>query len=373
MNGPSPMHLRLWLAAAFALSCTTPVSPSDTGPHRAAHTTFTLTDASRERTLTVEAWYPTARPDAPTGEPPTAIAEYVPDPTNRATYERLLADAPADCPTRVLGALRDAAPIQGKFPVIALSHCHGCVRFELATIAEHLATHGLAVVAPDHAGNTMFESIAGTNRNVDATTLALRVADIRFVLDRVLDPAATELPAALRGKFDPEHVGMLGHSFGSPTAGSVTRDDARIKAVAGLAAPMESPILPGIVMEDVKVPLLLAVADEDNTIEEIGNGYLRDNFENAGSPAWQLELADAGHFSFTDIAGLRTEWMPGCGSATRQTDRTKTFDYTPVATLRQGVATWLAAFFGAHLADDPGARAFLESPDTLEAIKVRRK
>lgn len=345
-------------------ACSTERPPEATGAFAAAHATFSVTDSTRARTLTVETWYPTARADAPTGTPPTAIGAYLADAAQRARYDALLDAAPAGCPTRVLGALRDAIPAGDRWPVLMLSHCHGCLRFELATVAEHLATHGFAIVAPDHAGNSLWEALDGENAPFTAETLAMRVADIRFVLDRVLDPAAPELPASLRGRFDATRVGMVGHSFGSVTSGAVARDDGRIRAVAGLAAPMESPLLPFLVMEDIRVPLLLAVAMEDNTIEEIGNDYLRENFENAGSPAWRLDLADAGHFSFTDIAGLRDEFMPGCGVDERQVGGA-TFTYPPVAEHQHTVAAWLTAFFGAHLDDRPLARAFLEAPPPL--------
>ena len=67
----------------------------------------------------------------------------------RALLERLYAEAPEGCATASTQAIRNAAPELGEpLPVIFFSHCHGCTRFELFTVAEQLASYGFAVVAP---------------------------------------------------------------------------------------------------------------------------------------------------------------------------------------------------------------------------------
>ena len=137
------------------------------------------------------------------------------------------------------------------FPVIAFSHCHNCIRFSAMSIAERLASHGFVVVAPDHTGNTMFDPLP----TLDPTFLAVRAGDIRFVLDQVLDPNASAVPASLRGRLDASRVGMLGHSFGGVTTGLVVQDDPRPKAGLSIAAPMENPLLAGVDLATIQKPL----------------------------------------------------------------------------------------------------------------------
>ena len=60
-------------------------------------------------------------------------------------------------------------------------------------------------------------------------TLAVRVADTRFVLDQL-----GQLPGQLRGALDLTAVGMFGQSAGGFTAAQTMHDDPRIKAAADL-------------------------------------------------------------------------------------------------------------------------------------------
>lgn len=68
-------------------------------------------------------------------------------------------------------------------------------------------------------------------------------------------------------------MGVFGHSFGGVTAGMVLTEDTRPRAGLALAVPMENPLLPGVVVADLQVPLLFVRAIEDNSITEIGNDF----------------------------------------------------------------------------------------------------
>jgi predicted dienelactone hydrolase len=172
--------------------------------------------------------------------------------SDRARYAALLAETPEGCPTRTLHAARDAAPAEGPFPLLVFSHCFACTRFSSASLAEHLDSHGFAVAAPDHAGNTLFDDLDEKVTPLDTTTLEQRASDVVALLDALLDPNGLATPAALRGRFDATRVGAYGHSFGSVTTGLVTQRDPRVKASAGIAAPMENVLLPGVkIAEDV--------------------------------------------------------------------------------------------------------------------------
>ncbi|EYF06847.1 alpha/beta hydrolase family protein [Chondromyces apiculatus] len=340
------------------------------GPHPVGRTTVTLDDTARTRSLRVEIWYPaaeSARAAADTGHP---LEDFAAPGDERTQLADLVAAAPDPGTTRRVHAALDAPLAEGgSFPVVAFSHCYNCTRFSIATVAERLASHGVAVVAPDHAGGTLFDELAGNAAPLGTEFLAVRAADMIFTLDRVLDPAATELPDALRGHLDPERVGVFGHSFGGVTTGVVLADDPRPRAGLALAVPMENPLLPGAAMADIHIPVFFLLATEDNSITEIGNDYIRQNFEAASPPAWKAEVKDAGHWSFTDICGLVEGFSAGCTEDVRQTDR-EPFTYLDIVAARGIAAAYTTAFFLATLTDDASARAYLDAGHPADTVDL---
>ena len=46
----------------------------------------------------------------------------------------------------------------------------------------------------------------------------------------------------------------------------------------------------------------------------------------------KLDIADSGHWSFSDLCGLSEAFSPGCGRGTRHSDKEsgESFDYLPV-------------------------------------------
>lgn len=318
------------------------------GPHPVGTVDFELTDAKRARKLRVTMWYPAAESARKTADSGMNLADfYAAESPEHATMTTLLAQAPACVRTKTHSA--PGVDAEGKnWPLIAFSHCHSCTRFESTTIAERLASHGIAVVAPDHTGNTIFEGLANKAPNLTAEWLQTREDDMRFVLDQVLDAQNAAIPLQVRGKLDAAKVGGLGHSFGGVTTGKLVMDDARLKAGFALAVPMENPLLPGVEMAKIHVPVGFLLAREDNSILEIGNGFIRDNFAAANPPAWLIEVADAGHFSFADIAGLTSFMTAGCGQGQRMADQTA-FTYLDNTVARTLAARIVGAFFGRNL------------------------
>jgi pimeloyl-ACP methyl ester carboxylesterase len=225
------------------------------------------------------------------------------------------------------------------------------------------------VVAPDHDGNTLFDELDGTGAELDTDTLAIRAADIRFVLDVMLDVQRQDVPESLRDKLDPDRVGVFGHSFGGVTAGLVLQVDPRPRAGLAIASPMENPLLEGVEIDVLDKPIGFLVAVEDNSITELGNVFIRRNFEDARVPAWKAEVADAGHWSFSDICGVTDLFAAGCGMGERQTDLTP-FEYLPVATGKAIAQAYVTAFFRAHLDGDEGARLYLAQARPAEQLLV---
>ncbi len=341
------MEVRCWFLVALSLgACGGPAVTPDRsvealGTYAVATSRLELAGA---QPLEVQAWYPTEA--SPTE---IAISSLEAEP-HRAAYADLLAKA-SNCPTRTLSVAVDGAPAAGAFPVVLFSHCHSCTRLSNASVALRLASHGFVVLAVDHVGDTLWDQLAGTPGSLDSEMLERRVDQ----LERAID-----VPSPLLASADFTRMGVLGHSFGGVTAGRIAQLDTRIQAAASLAAPMENPLIPGVTLAELTQPLMFLVAVEDNSITEFGNRFIRDNYDDAPGVAWKLEVADAGHWSVSDLVGLVDLFAPGCGEGTRQTDDTA-FTYLDPATGRSVTAAYVTAFFRATLQDDAGARAYLST------------
>lgn len=114
-------------------------------------------------------------------------------------------------------------------PLVVLSHGFGADRRFLAYLAEHLASHGLTVVAVEHPGSNVSAltavpttteednaSAEPTNRILPATEFIDRPLDISFVLDRM--ERLNYYSYSLRGRINMEEVAVVGHSLGGYTA-----------------------------------------------------------------------------------------------------------------------------------------------------------
>ncbi|MEZ4383012.1 MAG: alpha/beta fold hydrolase [Nannocystaceae bacterium] len=337
------------------------------GPHPVANDRFTV--ANGERELLVEIWYPAdaaAAADAAAGRP---IADFVPAGPDRDAFDALLAElSPAGMigtRTQTASALAAAPAAGGPWPLLLFSHCHNCARFSAFTVAEHLASHGFVVVAPDHAGNTLLDGGADLSEDF----LLTRVSDLQATLDAVLSDGVA-LPAAAASLVDPARVGVFGHSYGAATAGRLAQEDARIKAAMAIAAPIENPIFPGSKVASIAQPLLFVRAEEDNSILVIGNNLIKLNFDDANPPAWLVKVRDAGHWNFSDICGLTDDLDAGCGEGTRQTAPGETFTYLDIDVARRLAGAYVLAFFDLHLRANADAAAYLAAPEPAEWVEV---
>lgn len=351
------MDVRCCLLVALSLgACADPgVAPDRSVEAQGANAVAaSRLEISGTEPLEVQAWYPTEA--SPTE---VAISSLEAEP-HRAAYADLLATASA-CPTRTLNVAVDGAPAPGEFPVVLFSHCHSCTRLSNASVAVRLASHGFVVLAVDHVGDTLWDQLAGAPGALDAEMLQRRVDQ----LERALDVSSPLLASA-----DFTQLGVLGHSFGGVTAGRIAQLDTRIQAAASLAAPIENPLIPGVTLAELTQPLMFLVAVEDNSITEFGNRFIRDNYEDAPAAAWKLEVADAGHWSVSDLVGLVDLFEPGCGEGTRQTDDMP-FSYLDPEMGRGVTASYATAFFRATLQDDAGARAYLSTSTPPVAVVHR--
>ncbi|MFN0245960.1 MAG: alpha/beta hydrolase family protein [Kofleriaceae bacterium] len=332
--------MRRFVVLACVAACSDPEAPPDMSVEE--HGTYSVGTArftSDGRTLQV--FYPTD-----VAETDVAI-ESLEDEPRRTDYASLLAAADPACPTRRLSVAADAAPAAGAFPLVVVSHCYTCTRLNLATVSARLASHGFVVLSVDHDGATLWNLLAMNQTGLSSEALDARISDMQ---------AALAADHASLASVDRTRIGSLGHSFGAVTAGKLAQLDERIGATFALAAPIDSPLFPGVAL--APIPMAFFVAREDNSISEFGNNFIRDNFQEAARAAWKLEVTDAGHWTVSDLVGVVDGFAAGCGMDIRQTDDTP-FTYLAPATGRAITASYVTAFFRATLDDDAGARGYL--------------
>ncbi|MFH7243293.1 MAG: alpha/beta hydrolase [Spirulina sp.] len=110
-------------------------------------------------------------------------------------------------------------------PLVVLSHGFGADRRFLAYLAEHLASHGLTVVAVEHPGSNVTallslpkagdRSASQGSRVLPATEFLDRPRDISYVLDRL--ERINRYSYSLRGRLNTDQVTLVGHSLGGYT------------------------------------------------------------------------------------------------------------------------------------------------------------
>jgi predicted dienelactone hydrolase len=181
----------------------TEATPGARGIFRVGVKTVKLTDATRNRPLTLEVWYP-AKIEA-------SAEKSVYKSTVGATPYSVQARAGRDAPAL------EAAP---KFPLIVYSHGQPGSRMQAHYLLEHLASQGFVVAALDHTGSTH----ADVTQESYATGLVDRPLDILF--------AATEIPKQFPSS-DANNIGLLGYSYGgysSLNAAGIGLDSANLAA-----------------------------------------------------------------------------------------------------------------------------------------------
>ncbi|OWU83310.1 dienelactone hydrolase [Oceanicola sp. 22II-s10i] len=170
------------------------------GDHVIGVRTMTFTDPGRvdvvnapaegelptyDRAITVEVWYPAAEGTEPGG-----------------TYDTILRDG--ETATQLTGiAARDAAPAEGSFPLILISHGYPGNRFLMSHLGENLATKGYVVMSADHPDSTY------DDMNKFYSTLVNRPLDQAFLIESMAN-----LDDEIGAITDAENTGVIGYSMG---------------------------------------------------------------------------------------------------------------------------------------------------------------
>ncbi|KJK57333.1 hypothetical protein UK12_17360 [Saccharothrix sp. ST-888] len=310
--------------------------PPPTGPHRLGTVSLHLVDTSRpdpwvstvpHRELMVNVVYPAVQTDGHPLVPQLApgVAAAFDTFTGHRNY-----GIPVDTVDwgATLTHAHQGAPADtggGPLPVVLYSPGAGDPASWDTTLVEDLASRGYVVVTIDHTyespavrfpdgsvRTTIFtdELIEKTIRDGGIPALAqktvdTRVADTRFVLDRLATPGT--LPPDLAKLADLSRIGMFGHSAGGFTAAETMHDDRRIRAGVNMDGPLGNnqddggPNLAPVAVDGLDRPFLLmgSQASDHHTFRSWEAFW--DN-----TPGWHrdLHLRGTKHGSFTDAEQL---------------------------------------------------------------------
>ncbi|MEU6878481.1 alpha/beta hydrolase [Streptomyces sp. NPDC046712] len=322
------------LAAALALTPATARAaaardlvlrlPAPTGPYKIGATTLHLVDPSRNdpwkpeigvREVMVTVLHParTVRgyPRAPQLTPGAAELFTLLGPEIRQGLPRAGVDWAA-----TLTHTHPGAPVApGRRPVLVYSPGGGDARTMGTSLAEELASHGWVVVTVDHPGDASEVDFPTERPGRDKvrptvflgppdaeqfrTMIDTRLADVRFVLDRL-----EALEGPLGRALDLGRVGIYGHSAGGTTAAQTLYDDRRIAAAVNLEGYLDradGELFP-VARDGVDRPLLLLGTDgfRDARLDRSWSAMLA----HPGGRTVRRQLDDAGHWAFTDYAAL---------------------------------------------------------------------
>ncbi len=345
----------------------TPRPPDEPGPwpigYRTREVAYEVAETGEARMLRVAIWYPTR---ARTGD--------------AVRYFGLFYD----------GDVFGNAPAPGDqaFPVLLYSHGGNGYAEASSFLAEHFASHGWVVIAPDHWGNTATD--------IDTP----RVASTYFARSRDLHPALEAVRADQTQPGMPQLTDTLvvsGHSFGGFTAlmaagAEIATDQivASCKAEEELAkgvcsgldgealramrpdlgeptlreaiamAPADAALLgPGGVSK-IGIPVMLWTASRDS---EVSNAI-------HGDPYWaaldhpddlRLDFPQGGHHSFSDACDVGFRGGTGCQA-----------DFLPWREAHHLVRTYTLAFARRHALGDVAMSPWLDAPPTNANVRMQR-
>jgi predicted dienelactone hydrolase len=266
----------------------------------------------------------------------------------------------------------------GPFPVVVVSHGAGGDWDTHYAQAQHLASHGYAVLCVEHTGSNRERMTQGFRliKNLDAmihdsNEVFSSPRDVGFALDHAED--WNRRHPTLRGKLDLRRVGAMGHSFGAFTTmvvcgmrpaldwltprvepgkglGPIQRDP-RIQC--GVALSPQGVGEPFFIRESfasLQVPLLGISGTKDRQQNGLPAENRREAFAHwpKGSHRF-VWLANAAHLDFTDASGTEHRSIP---SRTREE-------------VQPAVRAATLCFFNAHLKGEPDAVTQI----TTEALK----
>ena len=205
-------------------------------------------DVASRRELLVQIWYPAQTNNA------TALAQYIPEfdriyPYRKTLNERGLSLLPGGFErlkslrthSQLGAALSDKQP---RYPVLIFSPGNSVPRSLYTIQMEELASHGYVVAGVDHPygvaivafpdGRVAIQADMRENQPPFEERVALRAADVRFVLNQLERLAEHDPEQRFTGSLDLGRVGIFGHSLGGVGAVQAGSLDRRFRAVLNL-------------------------------------------------------------------------------------------------------------------------------------------
>ncbi len=219
------------------------------------------------------------------------------------------------------------------FPLVVFSHGAFGFRGSNLSTFENLASHGYVVCSIDHSYQSFFASHADGSRTLIKTDflndavnvqngaygpqtsyqitsewLALRTADMAFVLDTVLAQAASATSEPVFALINPEEIGLFGHSLGGATAAAIGRERSNIDAVVVIDGTMLGERIgtadgqTSLITEPYPLPLLNLYNDSHyQTARSEGTAYENISASTNAIEAYDVVIRDSGHLNFTDL------------------------------------------------------------------------
>jgi predicted dienelactone hydrolase len=230
-------------------------------------------------------------------------------------YPTLQTAQPTAFGSYIMDVSVDAKIIEGKFPLVIISHGSGGSPFLYRTITANLAKNGFVVAMVEHYGNNRLNNeLEGKDEN-----FTNRLRHISLTIDFMFSSEH------FKEHLQPNNVAMIGHSIGANTAlvlaggtpisyanyqtkfgkpihaGQETQEmqlntDSRIKAIVLLA------LTPGWFMgeeslEKVNIPVLVINAEKDIYIPNTDTEQFFEKIKTNSNFSYQ-SIKNAGHFSF---------------------------------------------------------------------------
>jgi len=317
----------------------------------------------RTRPLQTLMWYPAAAD----GRPPMTIRSYVSLLATETSFGRPIESAGMKEWTRGLSAalntplwaVRDAAPLSGRFPVVIYAPSMSSLSWENADLCEYLASHGFMVLATPCMG-------ARTRNGLpDLAGADAQATDISFLIGY-----AETLPNT-----DCTKVAVMGFSWGGISNVFAAERDNRISALIALDGTLRA--YPALLRQGNVLPAqmsipLLSIHGRDWSLEDQARFLSREQMDGPNvlnawvhADTYNVQMLGMTHRQFSSIFQRNEDiW-----SAARDPESPYRSipDYTreDSCTAYAWVARYVRQFLNAYLKQDAGAMSFLRaSPES---------
>jgi predicted dienelactone hydrolase len=168
----------------------------------------------------------------------------------------------------------DLSAIEGTLPVVVISHGLGDSRTSFLDVGAHIASHGFAVVLPEHVGSNRTQREEMKQGLSQETFLAQefldRPLDVSFVLDELERTNATNY----QGKLDTDRVTAVGHSFGGYTVLALAGAKIDFERLAERCNPEANVVVDLAMLLNCRA---LELQDDPATAEQLSTQGVRDD------------------------------------------------------------------------------------------------